>query len=252
MKHLVYPFYLLFIVFGNYCQSQITKSTTELQCDSIVFKNGDVVIGRISQVKRKRIIYIMCCEECAVPRELDRSLVDTIIYNPVIKSEEINDVSIEHPAQKEVVQQIEAIKYDSVYCLRLSHLEKNLFGNKEIKILSRVIIKTNDSIPLKIKGRLAHIGADTLYITKSKYTGNIPVAFDKVHMIKKPIIAAQIIGVVGGIVSVPATAIFLAFGEPYGLAFPSIFAMTFVRTKYDMKKGWTMKKDFLKMKKVKE
>ncbi|MDG0972895.1 MAG: hypothetical protein P8O07_01940 [Crocinitomicaceae bacterium] len=52
-----------------------------LLCDSVVMLDGTVEIVQIREVKRNKVIYVLCCETCGVPREFQRKNIDTLIYN---------------------------------------------------------------------------------------------------------------------------------------------------------------------------
>ena len=43
--------------------------------------DGSVNVVQIQEVKNRKLIYTLCCEDCAVPREFKLKNVDTLIYN---------------------------------------------------------------------------------------------------------------------------------------------------------------------------
>jgi hypothetical protein len=57
-----------------------TDEKRALQCDSIIFKDGTANLVLIKEVNRRKIIYILCCYDCAVPRKIKKNEIDTIIY----------------------------------------------------------------------------------------------------------------------------------------------------------------------------
>ena len=71
------------------------SDTNHVLCDKVVMNDGSVEIVQIQEVKRNKVIYVLCCEECAVPREFKRKNIDTLIYNP--KHRIATEVSIEKP-----------------------------------------------------------------------------------------------------------------------------------------------------------
>ena len=76
MKH----FTLISLVFLSFQIYGQTEKKSSLQCDSIIFLNGTAKLAQIKEVSRRKIIYIKCCCDCAVPRELKKNEIDTIIY----------------------------------------------------------------------------------------------------------------------------------------------------------------------------
>lgn len=69
------------------------SDTNNVLCDSVVMTNGSVEIVQIHEIKRNKVVYIKCCEACAVPREFKRKNIDTLIYNS--KKEIPNEVAVE-------------------------------------------------------------------------------------------------------------------------------------------------------------
>ena len=64
-----------------------TIATSDLNCDTIFLKSGKRILAQIVEVKRKKVIYVLCCEGCAVPREVKFDKIDTIFYAPEPKTE---------------------------------------------------------------------------------------------------------------------------------------------------------------------
>jgi hypothetical protein len=57
-----------------------TEEKRGLQCDSIIFMDGTAKLVQVKEVNRRKIIYILCCYDCAVPRKFKKNEIDTIIY----------------------------------------------------------------------------------------------------------------------------------------------------------------------------
>jgi len=68
-----------------FCINAQTDSNTGLNCDSVKLLSGDVNLLQVQEIKRTKIVYFLCCEDCAVPRTMKLNLVDTIIYSPESK-----------------------------------------------------------------------------------------------------------------------------------------------------------------------
>jgi hypothetical protein len=43
-------------------------------------KDGNIINGQIVNKTKRKITYIMCCEDWAVPREIKRKNIDTIFF----------------------------------------------------------------------------------------------------------------------------------------------------------------------------
>lgn len=76
MKILLVLLISFFIVNLN---SQLHSQTYSI-CDSVVMNDGTVEMVKVKELKRNKLIYFLCCENCAVPREKKRNEIDTIIY----------------------------------------------------------------------------------------------------------------------------------------------------------------------------
>ena len=48
-------------------------------CDSIIMLDGSIKMAQIQEIKRNKIIYFLCCNECKVPRQINKKEIDTII-----------------------------------------------------------------------------------------------------------------------------------------------------------------------------
>ena len=101
-----------------YAQSD---SSGTILCDSVVMVDGSVNVVQIQEVKNRKLIYTLCCEDCSVPREFKLKNVDTLIYNFFRKSKEVkNDFDNE--------QVIEENKLDSsIIFLRHAKREKTIY-----------------------------------------------------------------------------------------------------------------------------
>lgn len=67
------------------------------KCDTVVFLDGSTKTVQVQEVKKSKIIYILCCNECAVPREFKLKEIDTIIYSNPPENKKIvsNTVTVE-------------------------------------------------------------------------------------------------------------------------------------------------------------
>jgi hypothetical protein len=84
---------LLSILFFGFLVSICSQKEhpIDLHCDSVFFNDGSVQIMQVKEIKKNKLIYVLCCENCAVPRKLKLSDVDTIIYNQTITEKTIQE-----------------------------------------------------------------------------------------------------------------------------------------------------------------
>lgn len=64
----------------------------DLHCDSVFFKDGSVQMVQVKELKKNKLLYVLCCENCAVPRKLKLSNVDTIIYGQITADKPVHEI----------------------------------------------------------------------------------------------------------------------------------------------------------------
>lgn len=133
-------------------------------CDSVVMIDGLVEIVQIQEVKRNKVIYLLCCEACAVPREFKRKNIHTIIYNP--KDRIPNEVVIEEPQIVEV--KTDPSKYFEV---EIDGYKRAIYQGKKVLIK----IDTN-----KYRGVLSIIDDSTIMVDNNRFS------LSEIDMIAKP------------------------------------------------------------------
>jgi hypothetical protein len=52
---------------------------SNLECDTIILLNGNTIICKIQEVQEKKVIYHLCCPECAVPRVIKTKEIAMVI-----------------------------------------------------------------------------------------------------------------------------------------------------------------------------
>lgn len=62
---------ILATLFSHAISAQIQENDP-IQCDSVIFLNGTSKLVQVQEVTRKKIIYTLCCADCAVPREFKK------------------------------------------------------------------------------------------------------------------------------------------------------------------------------------
>lgn len=90
MKVLLVIIFLSISAFLNLWKAQSSLeilSNKNPVCDSIIFKNGEVVTCQIREIQKKKVIYFLCCPQCQVPREFYLKEIDTIIRSKSLKLE---------------------------------------------------------------------------------------------------------------------------------------------------------------------
>ena len=74
------PFIFLSLILLSIQVSAQSEGKVSLQCDSIIFSDGTAKLVQVKEVNRRKVIYTLCCYDCAVPREFKKNEIDTIIY----------------------------------------------------------------------------------------------------------------------------------------------------------------------------
>ncbi|MDC1245271.1 hypothetical protein N8Z79_07440 [Crocinitomicaceae bacterium] len=140
------------------------SDTNHVLCDKVVMNDGSVEIVQIQEVKRNKVIYVLCCEDCAVPREFKRKNIDTLIYNP--KHRIATEVSIEKP--KLVELKTDPYKYFEV---GIDGYKRAIYQGK------KVTIKIDT---MKYRGVFGIINDSTISVDNNQF------ALSEIDMISKP------------------------------------------------------------------
>ena len=222
--------FLLLILFANGTNAQ-NKDIPILLCDSIILIDGSVKLLQIKEIKRKKIVYILCCDKCAVPREMKRSDVETIFHNQeriIIEEKKIAE-------QENKFQGIEdnTLANDSIAFLLYTKTNSILYRSRKMRDYSKAIIWTRDSV--KIKGFFHIINLDSISIN------NDTIALDDIRSITKPNIVAKYVGNsigIGLLALELATAKNSIFWGVLTVGSVPFFAMNTIRKKFNLKDKW--------------
>lgn len=211
-------FTTLAIFLGFHVSAQ--TNTNEIFCDSVVMKDGTTEFVNIQRLKRNKIVYSLCCDRCAVPREFKMKDVDTIIHHPE-KSKAYAEAQL-----------------DSIPRLVFTKMKKEK-KEKGAREDAKVMVKTTDGY--KYKGRLHILNADSIEVD------NQSLALTDIKSISKPSIGAIIAGnalgsffVIAGFQSASkhASNFLIPVGSGIGAVFYSANA---IRRKFDLNKKWKVK-----------
>jgi hypothetical protein len=114
---------LLSILFFGFLVSICSQKEhpIDLHCDSVFFNDGSVQIMQVKEIKKNKLIYVLCCENCAVPRKLKLSDVDTIIYNQTITEKTFQET-------EGLIKATETHKKKNIVQLQLHPLSRWNFG----------------------------------------------------------------------------------------------------------------------------
>ena len=138
--------------------------TNSVLCDSVVMIDGSVQIVQIKEVKKTKVIYIICCEACAVPREFKRKNIDTLIYNHE------NIATTETPVEE---PQVVEVKTDPS-----KYFEVEIDGYKRAIYQGKKVTVKIDSI--KYKGVFGIINDSTISVDNHQFS------LSEIDMISKP------------------------------------------------------------------
>ncbi len=198
-----------------------------ITCDSIKLKDGQFIQGEIINKSNRKITYVMCCEDCSVPRKIKRKNIETIFYaERETKSDEIN-------------------RRDSIPFLQF-HKEGVLNTRKKrIKENKIIVVKTLDSSAYK--GKVHIVNEQTIRINSDTVT------ISDIRVVKKPILATKIIGsTIGSFFFGVGVSLIAQFpgGEGFGysliadaFALP-FFGMNFMKKRFNVHKKWEMEVKF--------
>ena len=161
-------FLFLLTLFAHPISAQVNDNNS-LKCDSIILLDGTTKLVKVQKVNRKKIIYILCCDDCAVPREIKKNEIDTIIF---IQDELIDEQVINLDSQQEILSKTNYL-IDSTKHLEIMRKGEMIQVNQGEKIF----IKASEN---KYKGQLFIFNDSTLLINDS------PILISDIVMIAKP------------------------------------------------------------------
>ena len=162
--------YLLFLfsLFTLEILAQVNEDNF-LGCDSIVLIDGTTKLAQVQEVKRNKIIYILCCADCAVPRAFKKNEIDTIIF---FQDELINEQAINLDSQRNISRRTNYV-IDSTKHLEIIRKGEMIRVNQREKIF----IKVSET---KYKGQLYILNDSMLLINDSS------ILISEIDMIAKP------------------------------------------------------------------
>ena len=192
-------------------------------CDSIKLKDGQLIKGQIVDKTKRKITYIMCCENCAVPREIKRKNIDTIFFT-------------EHETKKNEINRRDSIPFLQFHKEGYLHTRE-----KRIKENKLIVVKTLDSSVYK--GKVHIVNEQTIRMNSDT------VSISDIRVVKKPILATKIIGsTIGSFFFGVGVSLIAQFpgGEGFGysliadaFALP-FFSMNFIKKSFNVQKKWEM------------
>lgn len=178
---------LIFLSIQVYAQTEVKGG---MQCDSVIFIDGTIKLVQVNEVNRRKVIYTLCCYDCAVPREFKKNEIDTIIY---FQEDWIDQ-------QTQYLDNVNAQTTDSTN----SFSGINLTSGKKsflIPIEEKITVKTNT---INITGLLESVDKDHLYVNGYTILKNeievikyIPTKKRKIRNAFLLSAAASLAGVVG-------------------------------------------------------
>ena len=166
----IWLFILLLVPFQYHSQTFDDSTKTELECDSITLKSGETMTCLIQQIHKRKITYFICCDVCAVPRDLKRQLVDTIIlseasrkrfYPETLYASQLDEVIND---STETSVDLDYVTNNPAHNIKILMLKKRN-GNQKSTLLKKgsqvkVVTKLNEVI----KGKLSFGSNNQIYI----------------------------------------------------------------------------------------
>lgn len=139
------------------------------KCDSVILLDGSVKMMQVREVKRNKIVYFLCCENCGVPRKLALNEIDTIVFNQ-------NGFHIQELSRISAEKEVEVVKLENESIIdTIIAIDELIFKNLTNDKL--VTLKPGDYLNIKdlngkYKGHIKSITKDVIIIEKQKTSTN--------------------------------------------------------------------------------
>lgn len=230
---------IAFIIFplSYLAQTNDDSTKTVLECDTLVLASGDTMSCLVQELKKRKIIYFICCDVCAVPREIERALVDSIILSNATKKRLHLPLGSQSESSSEKNTETEQIIYDSIPHLEIDTvlMMKKKFGNqKEFIIRKGTKLTVFDSKGFKYKGNVQFV---SLYQMR---VGENTINLKDISSISMHYKGSKIVGgILGGTTTLLTFYLswLSGFDEPITAFIPasaSLFSIMAIKRKFDL------------------
>ena len=237
MKTLIFTISILIFPFSYYSQTNIDSTKAVLECDTLVLDSGEKMTCLVQEIKKRKIIYFICCDVCAVPREIKRTLVDSIILSNATKKQLYSPLGSQSESSHEQVSEIDQIISDSIPNLEIDTvlMLKKKFGNeKEFIIRKGTKLKVINAYGSKSKGKVQFVSLYQISV------GENIIDLKDISAISMHYKGSKIIGgILGGTATLATFYLswFSGFDEPITAFIPasaSLFSIMAIKRKFDL------------------
>jgi hypothetical protein len=218
-------------------QTNDESTQTVLECDTLVLSSGDTMTCLVQELKKRKIIYFICCDVCAVPREIKRALVDSIILSNASKKRLHLPLASQSKSSSDKNKVTEQIVHDSIPHLAIDTvlMLKKKFGNqKEFIIRKGTKLTVFDSKGFKYKGKVQIVSLYQMNV------GENTINLNDVSSISMHYKGTKIVGgILGGATTLLTFYLswFSGFDEPITAFIPasaSLFSIMAIKRKFDL------------------
>lgn len=233
---------LILSLFPLQFKSQTLNDSTKtaLECDSIILNSGETMTCLIQEIQKRKITYFICCDVCAVPRDIKRELVDTIILSSASKKRFYPETTNTYQSTESDIDSMYAIDSNNNIDSQLGHnikilmLKKKSGNQKTILIKKRSHVKVLTKLNEVIEGKLSFGNNDAIYI------GNKQIFLKDIKTLTKSSKGWKIAGGIIGSTGTLFTTYLLGFSLP--VIFVPISATPFllmlIKKKYDLENDY--------------
>jgi hypothetical protein len=236
MKTHIWLIILFFVPFQYNSQIIVDSTKTILECDSIILKSGETMTCLIQQIQKRKITYFICCDVCAVPRDIKRELVDTIIlsseskkrfYPETFYNYQINEVIND---STETSDDINYVNNNPSHNIKILMLKKR-YGNQKT-----TLVKIGSHVKVLTKLNEVYKGKLSIGNNKEIYIGSKQLILTDIKTLTKSSRAWKVAGGITGSTTTLTTLYLAAWGIPvlFIPASATPFLLMLIKKEYDL------------------
>ncbi len=235
IKILICVIILLFVPFQYFSQTDDDSTKNALECDSIILNSGETLTCLIQKLEKRKIIYFLCCDVCAVPREIKMELIDTILLSAASRKRFYPDNLNSSLPDESVTESTDSLNVDTnIYAghnnIKILMLKKR-FGNQKT-----TLIKIGSHVKVVTKLNEVYKGKLSLGNNKEIYIGSKQLILTDIKTITKSSRAWKVAGGITGSTTTLTTLYLAAWGIPV-LFIPvsaTPFLLMLIKKEYDL------------------
>lgn len=212
------------------------STKTALECDSIILNSGETMTCLIQEIQKRKITYFICCDVCAVPREIKRELIDTIILSVASKKRFYPETTNTYQFTESNIDSMYATDSNNNVDSQLGHnikilmLKKKSGNQKTILIKKESHVKVVTKLNEVIKGKLSFGNNNEIYI------GGKQLFLNDIKTLTKSSKGLKVAGGITGSTTTLFTLYLVGWGIPvlFIPASATPFLLMLIKKKYDL------------------